>query len=304
MTPSRYLLVSGLFLAFAAAPAAAQPKDVEGSKDSPLASRYPGSVIDNYKTKQFDEFSFPVGAVTAQGAPKSIHLEGKITRIEYTYPPDRSGLEVYRNYESALKRAGFETVFTCSGDACGLARFHMTADWSDTWYGAGHWQFSGKLARPEGDIYVSLHVAPGTTNLDIIETKPMEGGLVTVNAAGLKGDIGKTGHVAIYGIYFDTAKADVKAESVPALQEIGKLLQQDSKLKLFIVGHTDSVGEFQMNMDLSRRRAEAVLKELTTHYGVSADRLQAYGDGPLAPVASNKDEEGRAKNRRVELVER
>jgi hypothetical protein len=304
MTLTRNLLVATLSLALAAVPAAAQSKDVAGSKDSPLASRYPGSVIDNYKTRQFDEFNFPIGKVTSQGAPKSLHLEGRITRISYTYPQDRSPLEVYRNYESALKRAGFETVFACSGDACGVARFHMTADWSDTWYGAGHWQFSGKLPRPEGDIYVSLNVAPGTTNLDIIETKPMEGGLVTVNAAALKGDIGKTGHAAVYGIHFDTAKADIKPESAPALQEIGRLLQQDPKLKLYIVGHTDGVGEFQSNMDLSRRRAEAVRNELTTTYGVTPDRLEAYGDGPLAPVASNRDEAGRAKNRRVELVER
>jgi outer membrane protein OmpA-like peptidoglycan-associated protein len=99
-------------------------------------------------------------------------------------------------------------------------------------------------------------------------------------------------------------KADVKSESAAALQEIGKLLQQDPKLKLYIVGHTDNVGEFQMNMDLSRRRADAVLKALTTTYGVAPDRLQAYGNGSLAPVASNRDEAGRAKNRRVELVER
>jgi len=301
---NRYLLIAALLPAIAATPAVAQSKDVEGSMDSPLVSRYPGSIIDNYKTRQFDKFSFPIGAITSQGMPKSLHLEGKITRISYTYPHDRSPLEVYRNYESALKRAGFETVFTCAGDACGLARFHMTADWSDTWYGAGHYQFSAKRAQPDGDIYVSLHVAPGTTNLDIIVTKPMEGGLVTVTADALKGDIGKTGHAAVYGILFDTAKADVKPESTPALEEIGKLLRQDPKLKLYIVGHTDSVGEFQMNMDLSRRRAESVLKALTTTYGVAPDRLQAYGDGPLAPVASNRDEAGRAKNRRVELVER
>src|ERR1022692_2707836 len=118
---NRNLLVATLSLVLAAAPAAAQSKDVEGSKDSPLASRYPGSVIDNYKTRQFDEFSFPIGAVTSQGVPKSLHLEGKITRISYTYPQDRSPLKVYRNYESALKKAGFETVFACSGDACGIA---------------------------------------------------------------------------------------------------------------------------------------------------------------------------------------
>jgi OOP family OmpA-OmpF porin len=305
MTINRTVLAAaGILVAFAVSPAAAQKKDVEGSKDSPLVSRYPGSVIDEYKTKQFDEFNFPVGAVTPQGQPKLLHLEGKVTRIQYTFPQERSGLEVYRNYESALKRAGFETVFSCSGDACGIARFHQTTDWADVWYGAGHYQFSGKLARPEGDIYVSLHVAPGSTNLDIIETKAMEGGLVTVNAASLHSDIGKTGHVALYGIYFDTAKADVKPESTPALQEIGKLLQQDPKLKLYIVGHTDSAGELQMNMDLSRRRADAVLKALTSTYGVGPDRLQAYGSGPLSPVASNKDEEGKAKNRRVELVER
>jgi OOP family OmpA-OmpF porin len=298
------MLSAALCLVVALAPAAAQKKDVEGSKDSPLVSRYPGSVIDNYVSRQFDEFNFPVSAVTPQGQPKLLHLEGKIVRIEYVNPPDRSSLEIYRNYESALKRAGIETVFSCSGDACGLARIRESSDWVDTWYGTGHWQFSGKLARPEGDIYVSLHVYPGATNLDIIETKAMEGGLVTVNADALKGDIGRTGHVAVYGIYFDTAKAEVKPESVPALQEIGKLLQADAKLKLYIVGHTDNVGELQMNMELSRRRAGAVLKALTTTYGVAADRLEAYGSGPLGPVASNKDEAGRAKNRRVELVER
>lgn len=300
MITCRALAVAGLLLGWAAA----QSKDVAGSADSPLVTRYPGSIIDNYKTRQFDEFSFPVGAVTSQGAPKVQRLEGKITRIEYAYPKDRSPLEVYRNYESALKKAGFVSIFTCSGDACGIARFHQTADWSDNWYGAGHYQFSGKLSRPEGDLYVSLHVAPETTNLDLIETKPMEGGLVTVTAAALQGDIGTTGHAAIYGIFFDTSKADIKAESAPALQEIGRLLALDPKLKLYIVGHTDGTGELQMNMDLSRRRAEGVLKALSASYGVAADRMQAFGSGPLNPVASNKDEAGRAKNRRVELVER
>lgn len=304
MTTNQNLFLAGLCLALAAAPAVAQPKDAAGSKDSPLVTRYPGSVIDRYATHEFDEFNFPVGAVGKDNKPKSLHLEGKITRIIYTNPKERSGLEIYRNYETALKSAGFETVFTCSGDACGVARFGLTSDWADQWYGAGHYQFSGKIARPQGDVYLSLHVGSGETDLDTIEVKPIEGGLVTVNAAALAGDIGKSGHVAIYGIYFDTAKADLKPESAPALQEIGKLLQQDPKLKLYVVGHTDNVGELQMNMDLSRRRADAVMKALTTTYGVSTDRLQAYGSGPLAPVASNKAEEGRAKNRRVELVER
>ena len=110
------------------------------------------------------------------------------------------------------------------------------------------------------------------------------------------------------GSWVDAASRQIerpaKYPEAPALQEIGKLLQQDPKLKLYVVGHTDNVGELQMNMDLSHRRADAVLKALTTTYGVAADRLQAYGSGPLSPVASNKDDAGRAKNRRVELVER
>ena len=285
-----------------AIPCAAQDK--AGSRDHPLITRYPGSVITQYAAKEFDEFSFPVGPANYPVPPKFQRLEGKVTRIEYSYPAERSSLEVYRNYESALKRAGFQTMFTCSGDTCGRARFQMTPDWYDVWYGPGHWQFSGKMTRPEGEVYVSLHVTQGYTGLDIIETKSMQSGMVTVNATALAGDITQAGHVAIYGIYFDTGRAEIKPESTATLAEIGKLLQQDPKLKLYVVGHTDSAGELAMNMDLSRRRADAVVKALAASYGVTNDRLQAHGNGPLAPVASNKTEDGRAKNRRVELVER
>jgi hypothetical protein len=302
MISNRNLLAAGLFLAFIAAQAAAQPRDVQGSKDSPLVSRFPGSIIVDYKMREFDEFNLPLSKVGAQG-PKLLHLEGKVTHIRYQFPHDRSSLEVYRNYQTALNRAGFETLFACAGD-CGLTDVRISPDWSERWYGESFRQFSGKLARPQGDLYVSLLVGGEDAYLDILETKPMEGGLVTVNAATLMSDIGRTGHAAVYGIYFDTGKADIKPESAPALQEIAKLLQQDPTLRLYVVGHTDNVGEFQMNMDLSHRRADAVLKALVTSYGVAAARLQAFGDGPLAPVASNHDEAGRAKNRRVELVER
>jgi len=79
-------------------------------------------------------------------------------------------------------------------------------------------------------------------------------------------------------------------------------LKQDAKLKLYVVGHTDNVGAMAANMDLSKRRAAAVVQLLITQYGVTADRLQAYGDGPYAPIASNDTEDGRTVNRRVELV--
>lgn len=126
---------------------------------------------------------------------------------------------------------------------------------------------------------------------------------MTVNAEALAEDITRTGHVAIYGIHFDTGKADVKPESEPTLKEIANLLQQNPKLNLYVVGHTDNVGTVTSNMELSKHRAEAVVKMLVGKLGVDAKRLIGYGVGPLSPVASNKTEEGRAKNRRVELVE-
>jgi outer membrane protein OmpA-like peptidoglycan-associated protein len=280
-----------------------------------LISRYPGSFITKYLTKEFDEFTLPLGKLTdANTFTKSQHLEGKITRIAYVAPEGRSVLEVYRNYQGALKKAGFETLFTCGPQDCGgygsaSPRVYGGGEYDDYW-GPDHsiHYVSAKLARPEGDVYVSLLIDDqggnfrANTEIYVIEVKPMESDLITVDAASLADDINRTGHASVYGIYFDTGKADVKPASDAALKEIAKLLQGDSALKLYVVGHTDNQGALDMNMDLSRRRADAVLAALTTKYVVPAGQLRAYGCGPYSPVASNDKEDGRAKNRRVELV--
>jgi OOP family OmpA-OmpF porin len=114
---------------------------------------------------------------------------------------------------------------------------------------------------------------------------------------------GRSGEVAIYGIYFDTGKSDLKPESELALDEIAKLLKENLALNVFIVGHTDMVGDPAANVKLSQARAQAVVTALVTKNEIAASRLTPFGAGPYAPVASNKTEEGRAKNRRVELVE-
>lgn len=301
-----------LTLGLAATPALAQNQDVEGSKDHTLISRYPGSWIIGYATKEYDEYVFPTGKVQDDKPTKSENLEGKITRITYLIPQGRSTLEVYRNFESALNKAGFKTLFSCKEDDCGFGFVRQSTSEDNAvefWHtepGSTQRQLSAKLTRPEGDVYISLHVTNGDPNpsaqLDIIEMKPMEAGLVTVNAESLAGDISRTGHASVYGIYFDTGKADVKPESDATLKEIAKLLEAHADLKLYVVGHTDNQGGFDMNIDLSRRRGDAVVKVLTGKYGVAAARLRAAGDGPTAPVASNDTEDGRSKNRRVELV--
>jgi OmpA-OmpF porin, OOP family len=283
----------------------AQQKDVQGSKDHPLISRYPGSVITDYSANAFNEYTLPLGKLEQDHWAKSQSLEGKLTRIHYEVPIGRSPLEVARNYQQALEHAGFQTLFSCAGgDQCGGGGVGNLG-WCG---GCSPRALSAKLSRPEGDVYVSFHVeqdnssTPANVQVDVIEVKAMEAGLVTVNAASLASDITRTGHASVYGIYFDTGKADVKPESDATLKEIAKLLQQDPTLKLYVVGHTDNVGQLANNMDLSRRRGDAVVKVLTTTYNVAATRLSAQGDGPTAPVASNDSEDGRAKNRRVELV--
>jgi outer membrane protein OmpA-like peptidoglycan-associated protein len=229
-------------------------------------------------------------------------------------PAGRSVLEVFRNYQGALKKAGFETLFTCGPQDCAgsgspMVNAYASGDNVDYWGPVHKIRYiSAKLARPEGDVYVSLLIddqgADSRPNVElyVIEVKPMESGLITVDAASLANDINRTGHASVYGIYFDTGKADIKPESDATMKEIAKLLQGDPALKLYVVGHTDNQGGLDMNMDLSRKRADAVLAALSTKYAVPAGRLRAYGCGPYSPVASNDNEDGRAKNRRVELV--
>jgi OOP family OmpA-OmpF porin len=300
--------------------ARAQEKDIEGSQDHPLISRYPGSVIGLYVVRQYDEYVLPLGNRDEKkdwNYSESRHLEGKITRIQYVgIPEDRSTLEVYRNYENALKKAGFEILFSGKGEELGhyWPQFLLketnplpsVQSWLDAKSCPQQRHLSARLARPEGDVYVSLLVTLSenmpVAHLDIIEIKQMETGLVTVNADWLASDIAKTGHVAVYGIYFETGKADLKAESAPVLEEITKLLQQDQTLKLYLVGHTDNVGELEYNLTLSQERAEAVVNALVSEHGIDAGRLKSHGVGPLVPVATNETEEGRARNRRVELV--
>ncbi|HKW62801.1 MAG TPA: OmpA family protein [Candidatus Acidoferrum sp.] len=288
-------------LVCAAASGRAQNQDIAG-KDHPLVSRYPGSYIREYDQKEFDEFELPVGSNGPAKPCKMQHLEGKVTLIRYIPPKGRSMLEVFRNYELALQKAGFAEIFKCTDAAeCGAGDPKHLGTY-------GNWKnhyMAAKLSRSEGDVYAAVNISQsneGDLYLAIIELKPMESGLVTADAASLAGDITKTGHASVYGIYFDTGKADVKPESDSALGEISKLLQQDAGLKLYVVGHTDNVGTLASNMDLSKRRSDAVVKVLTTKYNIAAARLSAQGDGPTAPVASNDSEDGRAKNRRVELV--
>jgi len=154
------------------------------------------------------------------------------------------------------------------------------------------------------DVWVQVDTAwGGGYVLTIVEKQGMVQEVVA-SAALFESGLKAAGHVEVPGIYFDTGKSVLKPESAAAVGEIAKLLKGDPAMKVFVVGHTDSVGLLDSNIQLSQARAEAVVQSLVAQHGIAAARLIGRGVGPLAPVASNEAEDGRAKNRRVELVTR
>ena len=259
--------------------AASDPNDAEGSKDPALFSRMPGFHIYNYKEIDFDRFEFEVGPRKTQA------IEGRHVYVDY-YANEGikvpSGLQITRNYINAAKAVGGTSVYEFEDGGVQYVTLKVVKNNVEAW------------ARVEGS-------GNGTYKIHIIERQLMKQEVVA-NAESLAGSIRETGKAAVYGIYFDTGKAEIKPESEAALAEIAKLLKADPKLKLYVVGHTDNVGLFGSNIKLSDDRAAAVVKALVGKYGIVSSRLTPFGDGPTAPVASNKSEEGRARNRRVELV--
>lgn len=259
--------------------AAADPADKPGSKDHKLFTRMPGFHIYNATELAFDRVEFFVGP------DKKEAMEGHYFNINY-YANEGiqlpSGLQIVRNYVNAAKAIGGDQVFG---------------------FEDGGMEYSTiKVMLPEAEIWCQVIAAGnGMYSIQLIEKQAMKQEVVA-DAAAMSGSINNTGRVAVYGIYFDTDKAEIKAGSEKALQEIVKMLQSDPGMKLYVVGHTDNVGNFDHNVRLSKDRAASVVTALTKQYGITAWRLTPYGDGPTAPVASNDSDSGRAKNRRVELV--
>ena len=316
--PHPFSLCALLMLACLATAARAQ--DVPGSQDHPvLGQRFPGSVITSHEVIEFDEYDLLTGPVPNRNEMGDFeHLEGRITKIIYEIGADRSTLEVMRSYDNAFKAGDFETLYACKNEDCGgrgfnhqvvpyIARF--AENYADQRYRAV------RTDGPGGATFLSLYIVRNTSEggsragwtyarLVVIETEQMRTQLVAVAAGEMRDAIAETGSVALYGIQFDFDSAKILPASRPALDEIGKLLTEDSGLALHVVGHTDNAGSLDYNLDLSRRRAESVVRDLVSTYGIDGGRLEAHGVGFLAPVASNDDESGRALNRRVELVQR
>lgn len=266
------------------APVAPAQQDAEGSKDYPGVSRMPGYYIADYSDIPFDAYKFKIASANTW---KEDTVEGRRTNIRYSLKDGAvapSPLQVLRNYENAARAKGGQILYSNDEDSAATIRF-------------------GKDGK---EIWLDLEVGNAPSGVPIfmviVEREAMTQD-VTVDANAMAHDIGAMGKVAIYGIHFDTGRADLKPESGVALIEIAKMLNANSGLKVYVVGHTDMTADLTTNLKLSEARAQAVVNVLVSKHGIAATRLIPFGAGPYAPVASNRSEEGRAKNRRVELVE-
>jgi outer membrane protein OmpA-like peptidoglycan-associated protein len=260
------------------APLVAQ-EDAEGSKDPALFTRMPGYHIYRYDDVQFDKYEFRISA------NKTLDVEGHHLFILYDLNNNvqvPSPLQTVRNYTNAIKKVGGELLYEFEDGGIQNVILKLVKNGQEVW--------AHVIASANGQY--SLH---------IIEKQLMNQDVIA-DANSMAKSIKESGKVAVYGIYFDTGKSILKPESQQTLQEIGNLLKADPALKLYVVGHTDNTGLFDANMKLSMDRAATVVNSLISQFSVNAARLKACGDGPTAPVASNDTEEGKALNRRVELV--
>jgi len=273
-----------LFAAIAiAAPARAQ-EDVEGSKDHPMFSRMPNYVISGYDATDFGAHEFELQA----GDPKKV--EGKFWHIGYAVKENarKAGpLQIGRNYtDLVVKRGGTKHLEILES-------------------GGGSTTVSLPASGGKGALWLQVNVSNSGEMYDlfIVEEAAMQQD-VEFTAGQLADALKTKGSIALHNILFDTGKATIKPESAAALAVIGDLLKSDASLKLEIQGHTDNVGAAAANLKLSQDRAAAVKAYVVRTFAIADARLTTAGFGDTKPIADNKTEDGRARNRRVELVKK
>lgn len=307
--------------------AQAQPnftKDLAGSSDHALLRRYEGSMLYMAGGENMGQARI---VDLEGGKPALRQVEGKVANRFYWGPQGRSALEVHRNFQQALSAAGFRILYACETDQCEKAKVQRLvqelpreANWksfdphvSSIFNSANQPRFhllSMVKAGPGGNTYVQVALSDHNEYqrvrqfVQIIEPATLEGGKVTVDTRAIQEGLQRDGKVALYGVTFDSNKAVIREQSAEQLEQMAQALKDSPAMKVFIVGHTDDQGEFEANIALSHKRAQAVAEALAGKYGIAASRMVPRGVANLAPVASNASDEGRARNRRVELVVR
>jgi outer membrane protein OmpA-like peptidoglycan-associated protein len=262
--------------------AAGAQDDMEGSSDHPMLSRFPGYYIEDYEAQDFSSYDFQLAG------DKEQKVEGRYWQIAYWLKEGakKGGpVQIGRNYANLFLKNGGTRLLEDLDAGGGILTARMPAGAKNIWLEVD--------ISNDGEVFT----------LTVVEEAGMEQ-KVEFTAMELATILNEKGSVALHGILFDTGQATIKDESKGDLQAVGDLLKQQPALRLEIQGHTDNVGAPDANRRLSDARAAAVKQYLVANLAVSADRLTASGFGDTKPVADNATEQGRAQNRRVELVRR
>ncbi|WP_305857752.1 OmpA family protein [Balneatrix alpica] len=327
-----------LLLLLLSLPALALGPDLAGGQDHPLLSRFSGAQLVGYQQLEYERGHFYQASQEAGMDPQKeldrdhpLIREGKITRLLYIAPAGKTALEIQRNFAEALSAGGFNLITQVDGRGAwwtpsdhwrsNFAKLQLAAPFAEdiSPFDREGLYLYATLQRNGVEVAVSVLSGPlssfskdhyqtaesdeqSAIAIQIVEPQLMASGQVQVSAEAIGQGLSNEGRIALYGIYFDSGNAQLKAESQPQLAEMANLLRQQPQLAVYIVGHTDNQGTLAYNLKLSQQRAEAVQAALQQDYGIPASQLSARGIANLAPVASNQSETGRALNRRVEMV--
>ena len=303
-------------------------QDIDNAEDHELLTRYPGSKIIYYFQKDYNELKFAIQPAKPEKEPqKWLEVAGHQTSIVYEIPLGKSTVEVMKNYQDAFKANNAEILFQCKGGECDGTTAWYSAKFFEKVYSKDNRQSNGeishyynfgtyhvaqrymvgKITTSDKIYYVEIGMTPTYDGkpvkvcVEVIEQEAMQSGLIALNADVIKDKLEKEGKLILDGILFDTGKTDLKPSSFSVIEMVGEYLNKSPKVRIYIVGHTDDLGNFGNNTLLSEGRAIRVSQALQ-NFGDFEARVTPIGVGPVSPVATNETDEGRTKNRRVEIV--
>jgi len=251
-------------------------------KDTPWFSGMPNYSIYEGEEVEFDSYNFFNGK-------NCTTVEGKKFKRTYALKEDAqksSVIQIMRNYSNAIKSMGGTVIYE------GMPQNAECAD------NNGLNMIVGKAVKGADELWVEVVTLGGDDYYLTVVIKELMKQDVT--ASSMFETLNRDGHIALY-INFDTGKSIIRDESKPIIDQIVQMMKSNPDLKIGVEGHTDNVGTPASNKTLSEARAKSVVSAIAAQ-GVSADRLSPAGFGQDKPVADNGTEEGRAQNRRVELV--
>jgi len=244
-------------------------QDIEGSNDHPMFTRLSGFYITDYREDDFGSHNF------YDENDKEITVEGKKTFIKYESENEVGQLKILRNFSNAVKKIGGK-AFEQAGN-----RVYMN------------------IKQGNKETWAEVYAGDYDYDLTIIEKGEVE---QEVTANAILKELNETGKAILY-INFDSGKSTIKKESLPIVDQIIDMMKQASDIKISVEGHTDSDGKNYANLKLSEARAKSVVDAIVKG-GIDKSRLSSVGYGEEKPIAENSTEEGKAKNRRVELIKK